>query len=88
MIQLCTGKFTTKMPLFIKIKYKYKYIITKSWNTRHNKHCFQTVAFQHAFKIYKEKFCDHGHKNAVCKQISGFSSVITSNKPNYKSGNV
>jgi len=46
------------------------------------------VAFQHAFKIYKEKFCDHGHKNAACKQISGFSCVITSNKPNYKSGNV
>lgn len=39
----------------------------------------QTVAFQHAFnKIYTEEICDQGHKDATSKQISGFSSVITS----------
>lgn len=42
--------FTPKRLLLI------KYIITKSWNTRHNKHCLQTATFQHAFKSYTRKF--------------------------------
>lgn len=43
------------------------------------KHCLQTVAFQHAFnKIYTWEICDQGHNDATSRQISGFSSFITS----------